>query len=341
MLVPKPIKNYNCTQAELYAIAAITLDSFEQNLTSFTAFKTIYTPTYHTDKVAELNAAMALPDLQQRDEPVEIARLTLKNKANECLAAWQALKSYITSTFGKEQAKVYLESAGAGYYLKASNYNWEILIQMLQTASTFIAEHSSEMINADIMPVGFPSSFETMKEEAKDFYTDFKNKEQTFEEKTAAKIIANNGVYESIITIMKDGQKIFRNNAAVRERFVFKKVKAIVTPPDSTVKIFQGQAPSLQPVEVVLTDVDLNATGTRLSFYNMSLVPSQAALIFYFAASPTEVPSASGSNSFYLTAGESITNLTPMQAGYSIVKPLLLVYSSTNINGSYKVEARK
>jgi hypothetical protein len=63
--------------------------------------------------------------------------------------------------------------------------------------------------------------------------------------------------------------------------------------------------------------------------------------VFYFAATTSELPSASGHNSFYVKAGDRVANLTPTQAGYSILKPHLLVFNSEADNGSYKIEARK
>jgi hypothetical protein len=341
MITQTPKSKYNCTQAELYAIANITLNSFQEYLAAFTAFKSIYTATYYADRVAELNAAIALPYFQQRDEPVEVARVALKNKAEESLVAWQALKSYIEGTFKDNLEKAYLESAGAELYRRAAGENWDVLKQMLAMASQFITDHGLEMTNADMMPIGFASDFETLRLDVDALYTDFKAKEQNFKQVTAAKINANNALYDNIITIMKDGKKIFRNDAALRDRFVFKKVKAIVTPPASSVKTFEGTVTALQPAEVVLTEVNLNAAQTRLSFYNTTALLNTTALIFYFAATANEPPAASGSNSFYLAAGESVTNLSPTQAGYSAAKPFLLVYNGSNQSGNYKVEARK
>jgi hypothetical protein len=77
----KPKNIYPCTQAELYAIAGIALDSFQQNLVDFSNFKTIYSPVFLADRMVELAAAVALPDLQQRDEPVELARKELEEKS--------------------------------------------------------------------------------------------------------------------------------------------------------------------------------------------------------------------------------------------------------------------
>jgi hypothetical protein len=341
MSTQKPKSKYNCTQAELYAIATILYNSFQQFLTDFTNFKSVYTPAYYTDKLQELNVTKSLPDLQQRDEPVELARKELKKKAKDCLKAWQALKSYITGTFDEDEWKLMLESAGADYYSKASNRNWEILLQMMESGMEFINEHSIEMTNANMMPINFPSDFNTLKIEVLALYEDFKEKEQKFKQNTAAKINANNAVFDSIMVIMKDGQKIYKEDAAVKDRFVFKKVKALVTPPSSSVKTFEGEALATQAVEVVLTDVNLDVAGTRLSFLNTGAVPAAPALVFYFAATPGELPSASGTNSFYVVAGDSVVNLTPTQAGYSIEKPHLLVYNSSNDSGSYKVEARK
>jgi hypothetical protein len=208
-------------------------------------------------------------------------------------------------------------------------------------ASQFIATHSIEMTNANVMPVNFPSEFETLKLNLYALYDDFKAKEQTIKQITAAKINANNALFRNIMGMMKDGQIIFRGDAAVRDRFVFKKVKAMVTPPASSVKTFEGIAAVQQPVEVVLTDVNLNAAGVKLSLYNTAAVPSTVDLTFYFAATANEPPAASNNNSFYLVAGDSVSNLSPTQAGYSIEKPHLLVFNNSNESGSYKVEARK
>jgi hypothetical protein len=116
----------------------------------------------------------------------------LKKKAKKCLTAWQALKSYITGTFEEEEWKLLLESAGADYYTRASNRNWEVLLQMMESGMEFINEHSIEMTNANMMPVNFPSEFHTLKLEVLALYEDFKEKEQKFKENTAVKIKANN-----------------------------------------------------------------------------------------------------------------------------------------------------
>jgi hypothetical protein len=60
-------------------------------------------------------------------------------------------------------------------------------------------------------------------------YEEFTDMEQDMQQATDDKINANNLVYSNLISMFEDGQKIFRNNASLRDRFVFDTVLALIS----------------------------------------------------------------------------------------------------------------
>ena len=107
--------SYKCTQQELYAVARLGWNSATAYINNFTAFKPKYVSAFITARLAEVDAAEALPDAEQRTEDSKTLRVSLKSKAEECLGIWQKLKRYIMDAYPAGQQQIKLDAAGQGY----------------------------------------------------------------------------------------------------------------------------------------------------------------------------------------------------------------------------------
>lgn len=223
----RPTPVYDCKQNELYSVALIGWKSFELNQAAFEAFNTRYTVAFGTTMKAAVVSAKQLPDEFQRSDEHKTLRINLKNKANDVLIKWQQLESFINNGFPEEELESKKQAAGHAYYRDAANDDWESVDSLLTDASAFVAGYAAELTTGG-MPALFAPDFATLKTEFEVLYSDFTNAEQQAPEQTDAKIAANNLVYKNLLSMFEDGQKIFRNSAAAKQRFVFSHVLELI-----------------------------------------------------------------------------------------------------------------
>lgn len=228
-MADRPTSVYDCTQLELYAVCRIGLGSYREQLADFTAFKAFYDATWGNDFEDAITAAAELPDFQTRDEPSETANIVLGDKGKECTNKWQDLKRYITTTTGWANfQKPKLEAAGSTLYEKASHENWEVLKGLMITAFAFITNNETELLADDNMPAAFKGQFETLKDDYCTDYDEFMDAEQDSKGGTDEKVAANNAINDTLATMFGDGQAIYRDNGAMKDRFTFDTVLQLV-----------------------------------------------------------------------------------------------------------------
>lgn len=224
----RPTRKYNCTQAELYAICFIIWRSFIENQLDFEAFKTIYTAQYGTDALQEIEDTKKLPDFQARNQHTETAYINLQDTAKNCLKAWRALRSYIKSSFPANMHKPEIEAAGEDHYMKALNRNWSETELMLVSALNYIDDKTGELTTGG-MPTGFPTDVDNLHTEFVGLYSKFTDFEQDEHQGTDIKVNANNTLYAKTMAMCEDGQLIYEDNPAKQERFIFTRVKELIT----------------------------------------------------------------------------------------------------------------
>jgi len=99
---------------------------------------------------------------------------------------------------------------------------------LLQSGRNFIAKHETVLKNDGGMPAGFVLKFETVAVEFGELYSAFMKARQDAKEETDAKIVANNLIFEEARNMMRDGRRIFRKHAVLRNRFAWKRVLKLV-----------------------------------------------------------------------------------------------------------------
>lgn len=229
MLKAERIKKiYNCPVAELYAGLEIVWHSQREYEDAFMAESTLYTPGLANVKLAAIAAARKMPDGQIRGAEQEELRLQLNEQLYVVLGRWNWLKSYVRHCFTGAHYKPRIEEAGKGHYYRALQKDWEKVLLLLQSGRNFIAKHRALLLVEGGMPPTFEAGFGADADKFETIYHAFMKAKQDAKELTDMKLAANNAIYEDGVRMMRDGRHIFRKQAAVRERFVWRKVRQLI-----------------------------------------------------------------------------------------------------------------
>jgi hypothetical protein len=223
--------NYPCTQPELYAVARTGWDAYNAHFTAFATYRGYYDRELSATAFAQISAAEALPDNQTRNAQSEIHRIQLSALADTCLAQWQTLKRYITTSFPEPELKSRYNEAGASRYPEAQNYNWEQLQMLNVQAANFITLHSVALSAGDNMPTTFAAAYTAAAAAYAAKMQQYHYREEQSVLDTNAKINANNALYTQLINMFKDGQEIFKNQDQIKRQFTFDTVLSIISAP--------------------------------------------------------------------------------------------------------------
>ncbi|MBK9017946.1 MAG: carboxypeptidase regulatory-like domain-containing protein [Saprospiraceae bacterium] len=222
---------FNCSQAVFVVVATTILDSMEEFLATFTLFKGKYILAWITARRAELAAAEAMPDAAARKEQSETLRVSLVNQVAALCALWQNLKSYITDAFAADVLDIKLNAAGHARYKAAASKNWTEAKAMFLSANNFMTANLATLTAGGNMPAGFPATFDTARTTFNTTLADYESSVESEQVATQDKTDAFNAVYDLISPMTKDGQKLYRNNEAVRTQFVISHVIARISGP--------------------------------------------------------------------------------------------------------------
>jgi len=214
---------YPCGQQELYTIGENGWASYLEHLARFSAKKSTYTAQKAADALTALRAAEAMPDEASRESVHVLLRIQLVDLASVCLIAWGDLDSYIMDGFPENEQESRRNDAGHGYYARALGEDWEGVKGLMTSGAEFIAAQDAALTAGGMLPT-FPGEFAAARTAFLDKYLEFTQAEELSKTLTDAKIEANNAVYRELMRMFKDGQKYFRFEAAIRERFVFERV---------------------------------------------------------------------------------------------------------------------
>ncbi len=213
--------NYSTPQEILYSVCLAAWNVCSDNLQKFTDLKAFYTEAFITSSLASVNAAKLLPGSRQTVAARKEARINLTNGTRQVQTNWQLLKVYITKAFSKDLVKTKLEAAGSALYTKASVDNWSAVRSLIDTANTFITNNLDALTANDNMPASFQTVFHEDGTSCIDLSILFAQIDMAKEMATTQKLEANNAIYASVIEMLKDGQQIFKDDAAVKRQFTF------------------------------------------------------------------------------------------------------------------------
>jgi hypothetical protein len=214
----------------------------------------MYIAALVTTRLSEVDAAEALADDAVRTENSRLLRNNLEITAGEACDLWQRLKRYVIKAFPKTEQEIRLTAAGQQHYAKAANKDWEAVKRLLIDGSAFITANSVALLADDNMPPTFATAFNTKKTSFDTYYEDFLDASQDEEIETQTKVTANNEIHASVMSMMLDGQEIFKNNEAIKKLFTFDQVLLTVTGPGN--QGFKGN------ISNATNDLPLGVTAT-------------------------------------------------------------------------------
>ena len=268
----RPINNYPCSQADLYAVCSIGWNSYGENQADFEAFNTLYTSAYGTDAIAEIEAALNLPGFQERDEAQETLHIEMTKVHSIAITKWKSLRSYIKHSYPSDLQKPKIESAGYDHYSKAANKNWAETQLLLNAGQHFIDNNTADLTTGG-MPATFATEYADTTSDFLGLYGKFTDAEQDSQEATDKKINANNAIYSKLIAMFEDAQIVFENIPSKRERFVFQLVYAMITRPTGGDSITNTQV-------LILGKVTDSETGNPISEASVNTTPNGSATTF-------------------------------------------------------------
>lgn len=251
--------NYGCTEQELYTVCETGWNSCLEHLPSFTLFSPAYDSDFVAARLAEVQAARALPDEAQRNAIFELARIQLSKDGTICCDNWQLLKRYISRAFPTDQHSVLFKEAGANYYEKAANENWDSVKGLNTSGTNFLTKYAVQLAADNNMPAAFPTTFNTAASTFGTQHQVFLQAEESSKVGTGLKNAANADIHSKVMVMFLDGQGIFKNNPDVRDQFIYESVLALVSGAGSAgFKGLTTVAGTQQP----LAGVKIGALGT-------------------------------------------------------------------------------
>jgi hypothetical protein len=233
--------NYNCSQSELYAGAELLAASLLENIADFTAFQARFDAGFVANFDATIAGARAIPDLPARLEQQEMKRLDLVALLEgDVYNVLGSLRIFIKKAYtNPAQQKVQLSAAGFDDYEKAMKENWDLLKNLLTTASAYVASHQTALSANGNMDAGFPVTIEALKNLMISEITVYSNYRDNAKEGTSDKIDANNKVYAIVVDVCEVGQFIYARNPAKQSQFVWDSILDIISSPGSAgLKVF-------------------------------------------------------------------------------------------------------
>lgn len=211
---------FGTSVARFYVIIAVLLRLFKENITGFSNFKSTYTDTYADDLKRELESAKALPTTGVSTSERKKARNETKAASKKVREKWQDGKKYANGTYDQPDLDVMLREAGAEYYA-AGAVQWDSVQAMGEAMNKFLPKYKDDLMTKGAMPVEFIRDFADLVTDYTDKLQIFKAANNSKQLAVAAKMKANNKLYDKVIAICEDATSVFRNDLTLKRLFSY------------------------------------------------------------------------------------------------------------------------
>lgn len=220
-IINMSIKNYPCTQRELYAVCASGWENCQLNLEKFSAFRPIYTPELIERRLKEIKAVNVLPHKTSRAAGQGFARIELKNKLTECHTIWRKLKLAVPEIWPEDQHEMHYLAMGEDFLADSQKMKWEACTGLMDTVAAYAKNHSEILQTSDLLGPNFVSELTTLAEELNlllsKYHLSIKEFGMGGEEKTKA----SNLIYKDLKNMFADARLIFKHEPDKLKHFSF------------------------------------------------------------------------------------------------------------------------
>ena len=256
------LADYNVGENLLYAGTRRMWMNCRAQQDVFASKRARYNDTFIAARFAEILAAEQLPNDVQRTSAHETIRIDMVAQADVCCDEWQMLKLYTRHAFPKDQLETMYKEAGADLYSESSHLNWVSLKAMMLQGSEFIEKYKDLLLNDQNMPDTFQAQYQAEMETFIALYNDYNTARQDATTGAAAKVEANNTIYNACIAMALDGQQFFKNSP-LKSQFSFDAVCSMISPAGaSTAVITVIDSVTEKPIEAEVTDQNTERTVT-------------------------------------------------------------------------------
>lgn len=212
---------YSTSQEILYTVCTVAWNLCKDHLQKFAALKPFYTEAFIADALQAVKDAKDLPESRQTIAGCKLARINLMSANRRVRANWQILKRYITGAFEESVVQTKLDEAGDAYYPRAAANNWSAVHSLIHAANVFISNNLDALTANGNMPAVFQVTFKAGGDNCTELSMIYTRLNMDKEMATGIKLNANNAIYASVIEMLKDGQRIFRNDEITKRQFMF------------------------------------------------------------------------------------------------------------------------
>ena len=159
------------------------------------------------------------------------------------------------------EQKPRLEAAGQLSYMPAKRKKWSMTMNLIAMGNVFMEEHMAELMAADNMPAGFATEFAEVGAKFNELFDEFMDATQDSEKETEARIRRYNDLYRMLAGMLADGAYVFRKDAALRNRFVFRTVLDRGRGHKNPKRTFEVEAEGRLTLERVVARARMTNTG--------------------------------------------------------------------------------
>ena len=213
-------RKYPSSAAVLYLIVQVMCDLAVKRLKDFSKLKKKYTQEFFDGILQNLAAAEAMPNDSSRKGVQSDKRTGLEALNGTICGLFQTLLLYLEEGFDESRWTDMKQVAGGDFYEAAADNNWKASKTMQEMAIDFMETYEAELINGD-MPGDFAGNFGEQNVAFLAALLVFSTGKNTTGEEAADKLTANNNLYKQLSGVMRDGKRIFVNNAAMFTEFSY------------------------------------------------------------------------------------------------------------------------
>jgi hypothetical protein len=223
------MKKFNFSVGVLIAAARLGWINCKNGITDFAQLRAIYTSLYIQSKQDAIIALSGMPDEFQRSAAHELLRSAMVKKAKTGFKMWRKLRRYCVNAFPGD-INIQLKKMGREYLGGAIHSDWTATEKLLKAGSTFISDNTATLSANSNMPSTFMQDYDDVMLAFTDAKDAFYESEENAETLTIQVNETANSVYDDLIVMLQDGQAVYEDDEALREKYVMEYLLEIVTP---------------------------------------------------------------------------------------------------------------